>query len=538
VNPETRARLLKLVPLLYVGGMISYFMTRYGGVFSVVDIVVFGRAASGIVSSGSLFEGILYQSGVGYPTVVATLSMLTGLPVATLQTYVLPFGLLFTVGAAVVLFGTVFDGPMAAFGSVLLFLHPFVLFSGYRSTHEKFTYMFIILTVFAVYRILSSESGTTRVRYVLVGYATVLGVVAYNVFFAVIFVGALGLSFVGAQALVFADHKRSRTRQLGYTMAVSFSLLFVYGAFVYPPASQLFANVGSAVVEGVVGTVGGSSAASGGQSYQSALSDWGRFEVWVLLTSYYWIVLPVAGLTWLVRTKSLLSASRNVRSIGPDVFIYALFAALSLELFVGAFVDRFGVSPGGNTQIRILPLVGILAAVLATMGVAGLRRRLRGEGPGLLSRRQRAVVGRTFVVTLLLVTVVFTGAGLLKASSSPLVSENWVFTTGPEQAAMEWIEGEASEQIVWTGYNERVTAGHSIRHPESPTANNHEILGVDIGINYLLSSRTISALAREAGLPLPPHDDAHKVYTNGDARLYWFEEFRPMIDYNRALSGR
>jgi hypothetical protein len=295
-------------------------------------------------------------------------------------------------------------------------------------------------------------------------------------------------------------------------------------------------KVGSGITKAAILFFGNSPDPAGGQTYQSVRTGWGSIEVWFLLVAFYWIVFPVAGLTWVWKVKRIVVDRDDPER--AELFLLILFAAFSIQFVSTIIIDQLGVFFGSNTQIRVLPVVGIMAVVFATRGFQLGYQALSTDAIPRLSDQQARVLRGTYVVVLLVLLLGFTGAGVIKASSSPYVTGNWIFVTEGETDAVGWIEREGSEQIIWAGYNERVTAGTKTRAANMDSDNVYDMQYVDYGVNYVLESRTVTALAHREGLPRPPTGGASKVYANGDASLHWFEDFKPMHEYNDALAGR
>ena len=529
----------KWLPLGYAAGIVVLFESLYGGMFASNDVAVYTRAASGIIQSGGIFGPEAYSNGFAYPALVSTLSLLTGLSVATLQLYILPVALLFTTGAAIVFFSRSLGTRGTVLASLLLLMHPFLLFSAYRSTHEKFTYALILLTSYALYQTFASSSNEARTKNIILSYIMMFGLITQNAFFAAAFISAIGITLVITELTAVIGKQKLRTRRLAYTVTNSFVLLLIMMYTLYPPASRSLSNVGSAAVRGFLLLIGASpsgesQSVTGAAVYQTALTSWSNPEVWFLLTSFYWIVFPVAGITWLFKVKGMVLNDKFEESNSGEIFFLVLFATFSSELAITVLLDQLGLYFGANTQIRILPLVGIFAVFFAVVGTMTIYKNIQLT---FVSVNPLPVdISQIFCVVVIILLFTFAGTSALKASNNPLVSNNWTFASDGEMRAIEWIEGEAADQIIWTGYRNRVISGHTIRNPSNRRQNTLDISGANFGLNYVLWSETLSALSQSTGLPLPPRDNANLVYTNGDARLFWFEEFHPMKEFNRALA--
>jgi len=534
---------------LFALSLVTYFQIRHGGMISVVDVAVFTNAASSVIETGTVTQGANYSNGFGYPAIVGVLSFLTGVSVPTLQLYVMPFMLLFTLGATYLVIRTMLDRRTAIFGSLLLFMHPFLLFSTYRSTHEKFTYALIFLALFALYQSFTSEDDSLKIRYIILGYFIISGLIFQNTFFASTFIVAAGTGLAGTALLMLYFGRSIELRRMSYTVIISFAMLMVTVLFIYPPARRFLFSLGPSIAQSLTLIFGNAPTATGGQTYQSVMTEWNSFSVYLLLISFYWIVFPVAGITWLSRGYAILQLNDVDELPIGEIFVLLLFGAFSLQLLGGAIIDQLGIFVGTNAQLRVLPLVGFMSVILTASTVVRVYRstqdrrgNLEGSNslnsistydPSTIFNRQ--TFSLAFVVILVVALVGFAGAATLKASNDPAVSTNWIFTTPEEQKAMDWVNTNTRDDYVWVGYNERIRAGHSIRHPREPRRNSYDVANVDLAIHIVMRSSTMRELASVAELPLPPVDDAHMIYSNGDTRFYRYNEYRTLDEFNDAL---
>lgn len=532
--------------VLFALSLVMYLQLRYGGMFSLVDVAVFTNAANSVVETGSLTKGTTYSNGFGYSAIVGMFSVFTDLSVSTLQLYVMPLGLVFTLVAGYLAIRAIFESRTALFGTLLLLMHPYFLFSTYRSTHEKFTYALIFLALFALARSFTAEDERVKVRYILFGYLAILGVSFLNTFFASAFIVAIATSLAGTTLLMLYFGRSIELRRMNYTVIISFVMLMITVLFFYPPARRFLFGLGPVLVQSLGLLLGNAPTATGGQTYQGVLTGWGSLRTYLVLTSFYWIVFPIAGLTWLSRGYAILRIDDIDDVPIGEVFVLVLFGAFSLQLLGAVVVDQLGAFFGTNAQLRMLPLVGFMAVTITANSVIRRYRSIRNsdhENTDLLdsnvSRFSSTFVRKTlylvFTVVLAVGLVGFAATATLKASSEPALSENWIFTTHNEQEGMNWINTNTRDDYVWVGHNERIQAGHSIRHPSEPKRNTYEIASVGLAIHVVMQSETMHELSSTTGVPLPPVDDAHAIYSNGETRLYRYNEYRTLDDFNDAL---
>jgi hypothetical protein len=526
--------------LIVTVAVVGYMLLRLNGMFASNDVAVYTRVATAIQQSGSLTTQPAYSNGFGYATIVALLSSFTGLSITQLQVIVLPFLLIVPILAGYVTFREILDTRRGLFAALLLLVHPFFLFTAFRTTHEKFTYTFILLAIFALYVTFASESTATKGRFILAGYLVILGIIFLNVFFASSFIVgvAIGLGCTFVLSLYYGQ--RLSLRRLGYTLGISFALLMVVVLFLYPPARNFVASLGSVSRQSVFLLLGNAPSAIGGDTspYQSAFTGWNSFGLYLVLIGFYLVVYPVAGLYWLVRTRSYLSRPSIDQDDVPHLFVHLLFFVFGIQFAVAIVADQTGLL-GGNTQIRIFPILGFIAIILATVATFRVLEDSDSESPMALKDTSlcRSELLRANVVPLLLVALVlsFGITGVVKATSEPAASHQWTVTTPDEQATVGWTEETLQDEYLWGGYEARLRFSHLIHHPDGPLQNRYDPGEINIAIQYLVYSDTIEKRAEVVGAPLPPRDGTNRVYTNGDAQVYWFEQYQTLDDYNDAL---
>lgn len=521
--------------------VVGYMLLRLNGMFASNDVSVYTRVAATIQQSGSLTTQPVYANGFGYPAIVALLSSYTGLSITQLQVLVIPFLLVVPILAGYVTFRAILGTRKGLFAAVLLLLHPFFLFSAFRTTHEKFTYTFILLAICSLYVTFAVRSTATKGRFILTGYLMIIGLIFLNVFFASSFIMAVAISLGCTFVLSLYYGQPFRLQRLGYTLGISFALLMVVILFLYPPARNFLGSLGSVSRQSLFLLLGNApSAISGGVSpYQSAFTGWNSFDLYVMLISFYLVVYPVAGVYWLVRTRDYLARPSIDREEVPGMFVHLLFLVFGIQLGVAIIADQTGLL-GTNTQLRILPVLGFIAVILTTAAGFQLREHV-DSGTSLTeigsNRHPPKRWLRANVVPLLLVALVvsFGVTGVIKATSEPAVSYNWEVTTEDERTTVEWTERNLQDGYLWAGYESRLRFGYLIHHPTRPLQNRYDPEEIDLAVQYLVFSDTIEKHAEVVGSPLPPRTDANRVYTNGDAQVYWFEQYQTLDAFNDAL---
>src|SRR4051812_10986117 len=81
-----------VAPVLIALVLIAVIWLRYDNSWAENDTVTLTRAARGVLREGTVSpERDAYDHGYGFPTLLATLSLVAGLPVSDIQVLVLPW---------------------------------------------------------------------------------------------------------------------------------------------------------------------------------------------------------------------------------------------------------------------------------------------------------------------------------------------------------------------------------------------------------------------------------------------------------------
>lgn len=544
MNRRGRHALLLVAITLAV---VAYILLRFDGQFASQDVSVHGRVAATIKATGSITTKPVYNNGFGYPGLVAMFSMFTGLSVATLQSYIMPLFMMMPVLAGYITFREILGYREGLFGAVLLLFHPFFLFSAFRATHEKFTYAFILLSIFILYIIFTTSKRSTRSRSIITSYIFISAIIMLNVYFASALIAASGIVFIGSLLFSVYYRKKLKLTKIVYTVSGSIVLLALFVFYLYPPAKSFLESIGSVSLQALVLVLGNAPAAASGEAspYASTLTRWGSLSAYLALISYYLIVYPVAGLQWLAEVRSLLDRKRTEPTdrLTGSLFVL-LFAAAFGFLLIGAIIsDQTGLL-GANMQLRVFPLFGFLCVLLTTSAIFRVNDKplvTDGQGPlgyiienrGNIQRRLRVQVLPTLVILML---VSFSGAAMVKATNDPVVSNEWTATTQSEQAMIDWSEDYMQDEYIWSGFSARIRDGRLIRHPQNGLRNEYEVAALELGARYVMKSDIITKQSKAGSLPIPPHQDANKIYTTGQSELFWFEKYNMFGKYNEAWS--
>ena len=229
-------------------------------------------------------------------------------------------------------------------------------------------------------------------------------------------------------------------------------------------------------------------------------------------------MLALSFVSWLLKGRALLVRSRNVPS--NVLLLWLLYPAFASLLALSVLLDVAGVL-SANLQVRLFPYLMVVAIPLASEVLAQCVRRVR---------RSSVAAHWTVAALLALCVLYFSGASLLKATSDPLLSDNWVFYSTEERRAMEWTGTHLRNTSVWIGPGGRLRASSDVHGGWSD-------YGIEVDANiqasesrYVLVSDAIEMLTIRLQVSLPDTRAHLKVYDSGDVSFY---QLRPRTPYQR-----
>lgn len=501
------------VSLLYA----AYFVLRYGGLWTENDTSVFSLVGSQTVQTGNALFSQQYAHGFGYPAWMASLSLLTGLPVPVLNTVVLPYA------GATLLVLTAFLAYRSLLGSVraslvavaLLFAVPDLMFSVLRGNHEKLTIVLMLAALYALFKgfaAMERGSGAHFAFWVLLFYALVFTNATVNDYFASTFALASTLTLASAAMLSRHAGGVSRRAMLRFALSVAVSWLLVWFVilFVFPPAAQdvrLLATVGDRI-RSLFLTLQASS-----NPYSAPAQQWATPLISAVLAVFRWILFAGSFAVWIVALWPI-AIRRKPASLGR-LFLLSLYGAFGLIVAVSIPVDFTNLYAGTNLELRnFTPFALLVAPLLATF----LDKRLPVARPiRVLPARPKhriawALVGVAFSGVVLL--------GLLKGTLDPIVSNQWLFYSAAEHQSLTAFARMSAGGFIWTGPDNRlpdvVTASSLANRGDSQVA----AFAVQIQERDWLRSPQIVASARSQRFPIPPYNKQNRIYDNGGAQIY------------------
>lgn len=517
--------ILIALALAYAG----YFVLRYGGLWTENDTQQFALLAEGTAKSGTVLFAGQYAHGFGFPSWLAALSLLTGMPIPVLNTVVLPYaGAVFLILAAFVAYRALLGSQRAALlATVLLFSVPDLLFSVLRGNHEKLDISFMLLSMFVLFKgfaAMGRGNAMTLAFWAILFYALVLGNAIVNDYFASTLVTASTLTLVIGSALTRGrpemGSRRPALARFTIVVAVSWLIVGLVALFIFPPAAQDFKLLTTTAdkVRSLFLTLAPSS-----NPYSIAAQQWASPLTAKIISAFRWIVLGGSFLVWLVKVWDVVV--RGARPSLERLFLLSLYGAFGTIMAISIPVDLVGLYAGSNLELRNFTYFALLCIPVLAWGLrdvaAALRSRdRRREHWGDRARSSGGSAHRLFQFGAGGAFVVVSLAGLLKSTVDPALSNEWIFYSPAEHQAIAFFEHGGRSDTLWTGPDARLTNMAAQRNPDARHYNLVEAYALLPSDRVWLRSPQVVANSTAYQTVVPPYDDQNRIYDNGEAQLY------------------
>ncbi|MEE9152274.1 MAG: hypothetical protein V3U20_10655 [Thermoplasmata archaeon] len=482
-----------------------YFLLRYSKNWMEWDTSMMTKYAQAVQSQATIIPtGLVYPNGPGYSTMLSMLSDLSGLSVVTLQLFVLPIvGVLAVVFAYITFLELTNTRRIALLATFLLSLQPDFLFTSSRGTHEKFTYLLILMSMFFLSRSFSRRENIKEfVYYVLLFYISVLGMISFNFFFASTYILAVTLAFIIGYFISEMPQIGVSFKRMVYTSATTIVFFFSYMFYLYKPSRTLLYMFDTLADQ--IGVIALATEQHVTPQYTYIFNMWASFEVWLFLTLFNWVIAPLSLAAWIFLVYKFFKKKQRLAS--SMLLLLMFYTAFSIQLLLTIFADRFGVF--NNLELRVFPVLMFFAVPLASISIIKI---VEFKGFGEVQRKAL----KTAFALLFLVFVV---NSLLKATNDPMVSNKWLFYSPQEKEGIVWVEHNSQEEKIWAGLDERL---RTVFFTYSNIGNYDRTKFTSLGnARFWLISDIVEKRAQRIKRPLPDVVDKPIIYDSGHVKIY------------------
>lgn len=483
-----------------------YFVLRYSGNWIEEDTGRMTKFAQYVQEQSTIFPsgGFVYPNGPGFSTILTFLSEISKVSIVVLQQYLLPIIATFSVVVAYIAFLELTGSRrVALLSAFLLSVQPDFLFTTTRGTHEKFTFLLVLLSMFFLSRSFSRRKNVKEfVYYVLLFYLSTLGMISYNFFFASTYIFAVTVAFIIGYLISETPQISTSLKRLTYTSATSTIFFFSYMFYLYPPSWHLF-HMFDTLQEKMSALLLVTEQHVTSQ-YTYVFNMWVSPEVWLILTLFNWVIAPLSLMAWVHLVYKFFWKKQRLTS--PMIILLLFYLAFSIQLLITILADRFGVF--NNLELRVFPVLMFFAVPLASISIINMINYPK------LNEKQRKAVKFFFVLLFL----IFTVNSLLKATNDPLVSNKWWFYSTQEKEGVNWVEYNLQGKNIWAGLDQRLLAVFDVYS----NIHNHDRIEFARPENaeYWLISEIINKRALRVKSPLPDVSDRPVIYDSGDVKIY------------------
>jgi hypothetical protein len=522
--------ILMVIVALYTLLSASYFVVRYGGQWADSDTANMTEATLEVLNRGTLQPADKgYRAGYAYQSIAVYLITATGLTAQQLQYWIFP---LLASGLSVLAFvmyrELIGNAATAAIATMLLFIQPDFLFVIFRGSHEKITWLAVIMAVYVLARSFAATYNISRfVSFAGLFYLFVLLLVGSNAYMGSAFIIAINVSLVAGFFILWALRRKSPDSvnlsipRLVYITGLALMIWFLIIFYVYPSAADMLR---------ILDSVAGKSIAIGlgvetGQNPYAALQTG-----WVSRPAYLGLALPTF---WIGGFSFLIWLSMGVRMLrgkipfqrSQQLLLWLIYAGFGVQLGISLIVDRLG-SISGNFQLRIFPPLLLFAVPLVAMAIEKFAKTGWVNSPWRNPGRDR-ISGRPWfagvligVISLLLFWASL--VSLMKATNDPWLGNYWIFWTSREKSGLQWADKYLRNDQFWVDQQGIRLSSYASSIQFGQSSGNINTAGTT---NSLINSFLISDVIRDLSTRLPSYvipdaRGANHIYDNGSVSIY------------------
>jgi hypothetical protein len=517
---QNAVNLAILALMIYALGVYSYFTIRFDGNWNENDTMVLTRAIEAIQSEKTLLDvSRPYGNGFIYQAASIFLAEVGGVSVNDLQIYVYPLLTAVLPLIAFVAYREMTGGSTSALlATLFLFLQPDFLFVTWRGSHERFTWTFTLLLLYLLVKKLKRSAEKERITaQVLIFYFVAFGLVGASAFFAGSFAMTLALGFCGFQ-LYFLMAKRLRglqpsetiirktTYRLPVIVASICVLLFLQLFYIYPPSGGLLLAFRT-LLEGFAALFLRSTESV--NPYDYVAGAWINTSTFIVLTSFSWFMLISSFMVWCYWSWLYVTRGGEIYNDISRLFLLVIYPAFAAQLALAVVADRVNAI-GSNVQVRLFTPLMLAAIPMVALAITEAIQRLQSRQ----SRRLAAAVVSAVIIP-------FSVFSLFKTTNEPSLSNNWIFVTESEEAAIDWVVKYSSRPWIWTGFDTRLGVYLGTTNPDFNLATLLSGTQFTTDVRYYVLSDLELARWRRLALPHLYLDQEMLIYDNGSTRVFF-----------------
>ena len=501
--------------LLFIGFLYAtYFVTRYGGLWTENDTAVFTQVTRSMIHAQSVLFPGQYTHGFGYPTWLGTLSLLTGLKVSVMNTIVVPFlGMILLVVSAFVAYRTFLkSNRMAVMAVLVLFAVPDLMFTVLRGNHEKLNIALMLMALVALFRslkIVYEGNWRAAMIWVVLFYTLVFVNATVNDYFASTFAAASTLTLLAGSILVkrnipVAEPYRAQFTRLTSYVAASWLLVWWVMLYVFPASGHDFQLLHGALLKltNLFLTLHTSS-----NPYAAPTSQWAGYIVRFLVASFRWILFLVSFFIWIQELWRLIVKKQQHRTL-EHLFLLALYGGFGFLVALAIPMDFTGLNAGTNLEVRNFPYFALMASPVLVWGLNQAHRRLS------------AVIRRKIVPIVGIFLALFILIGLFKSTLDPVISNSWIFYTPAEKQALTAFDQHSVSATLWTGPDNRLVYANAMFNASETTSSQVAGYGYTSSDTDVLISPEVIQNTFVQHKPIPRYQSKNRIYDNGSAQIY------------------
>jgi hypothetical protein len=504
-----------LVSVLVTYGLMvaGYFILRHNGQWAETDSASHTLAIRAIGESGSLIpQRGYYMHGIGYQTISLVLIVFTGLTVPILQTQVYPYiaAIAFILTTYVLFREITKNSITSVLATLLVLFQPEILFVTLRGSHEKFTWPLMILALTLFYRSVG-QPLRKMIIYVVFFYLVVFTMISTNVFFGSVFLVAILLSMILGLVILRLIHvprpplPQADVQRLMYISLSGAILVFIFMAYVYPPALTNFRELRS-ILDQISALL--LSFEVGAQPYAYISFGWVNPQVYLLLTTFTWILIATSIVEWFRRARKIWRGESRPGLV--ENIDWLLYTGFVIQIAISIMVD-FSGALAANMQLRLFPGFTVIAIGMLARGIQEALSSKHWRGRLRLAAQTSAGIAAIW----------FSATAMLKATNEPLLSNKWGFYSTSEVSATRWVEANISNEIIWSGIDERIASQFRLYFLFDSKSGNFFYVGpFRPEGRYIFYSIYDQFREKRLGLSPLPIYAWDQIYDNGIVRLY------------------